>query len=185
MLTDALTNFVAPNSGGVSLVAGVGVNFPVGNVYDIAGVGVGQAPTAWFGQAVASGALFGADMGIPDGRPEFYVAIGTAAAGAGAQLNLQFQLAPDTGSAGNYQPGTWQTVAETGYLTVAQLTAGQTIMRFPWLPAFPANLNPRFARLYALISAAAAFTAGTIAVATLTQGRDDLAIKYQRKNYTV
>jgi hypothetical protein len=76
-------------------------------------------------------------------------------------------------------------------MTAAQLTAGKVIFRSPWLPNFPAGLNPRFFRLAAIIGTLAggdvigSFTAGSISWAGVTQGRDDYAIAYNPKNYSV
>ena len=191
MLLDALVNFGATTGSPFSLVGGAGVQLPLPGIIDLFGNGVGQAPTSIYGRTSNLGP--GADMGIPEERPEMFVLIGTAAATSNsAQLNLAFQGAPDTGSAGSYQPGTWQTYGESGWLTAAQLTAGKVIMRMPWLPAFPAGANPRFIRLYAQIGtptggtgANVNFTAGTISWAGVTQGRDDWAIGFVPKNYAV
>lgn len=190
MLLDALVNFGADLGSPFSLILANGA-WPLPGIIDLFGNGVGAAPTSIYGRTSNLGP--GGDMGIPDGRPELYVQIGTAAVtGTSAQLNLAMQAAPDTGSAGAYQPGTWQTIGETGWLTAAQLIAGRVIFRSPWLPAFPANLNPRFVRLLAQIGtptggtgAAVSFTAGNINMAAVTQGRDDYAIAYTPKNFAV
>lgn len=189
MLLDALLNFGANTGAPFSLVGAAGVQLPLPTIIDLLGNGVGQAPTSIFGKT----STWGGDMGVPEMRPELFVQIGTAAAtGNSAQLNIAFQGAPDTGAGGNYQPGAWQTFGESGWLTAAQLTAGQVIFRSPWLPSFPANANPRFVRLLAQIGtptggtgANVNFTAGTISWAGVTQGRDDYEIKYVPKNFTV
>jgi hypothetical protein len=191
MLLDALVNFGANTGAPFSLVGAAGAQLPLPSIIDIMGNGVGSAPTSIYGRTSNLGP--GADMGIPEMRPELFVQIGTAAAtGNAAQLNLAFQAAADPGSAGNYTPAMWQTLGESGWLTAAQLTAGQVIFRSPWMPAFPAGLNPRFFRLLAQIGtptggagAAVNFTAGTISWAGVTQGRDDYAVKFTPKNYTV
>lgn len=192
MLLDALVNFGANSGSPFSLILNAGL-WPLPGVIDLFGNGVGQAPTSIYGRTSNTGP--GADMGIPDGRPELYIQIGTAAVtGTGAQLNVAMQAAPDPGAAGNYTPaaGAWQTIGESGYLTAAQLVANRVIFRSPWLPAFPANLNPRFVRIVAIVgtlaagdTAAVSFTAGTIAWAAVTQGRDDYAIAFTPKNYAV
>jgi hypothetical protein len=118
-------------------------------------------------------------------RPELYVAITTALATAtSATLNGALQAAPDTGVGGGYQPGTWQTIVESGPLTAAQCPAGTVIMRFPWLPPFPANLRPRFLRLLFQVPSGTDFTAGAV-IATVTPGRYDPFNKYAANNYTV
>lgn len=190
MLLDALVNFGADLGTPFSLILANG-DWPLPGVIDLFGNGVGAAPTSIYGRTSNLGP--GGDMGIPTERPELYVQIGTAAATAtSAQLTLSLQAAPDTGAAGGYLPGTWQTIGRSPWMTAAQLTAGQVIFRSPWLPAFPANLNPRFVRLLASIGtptggtgAAVSFTAGTINMAAVTQGRDDYAIAYTPKNFSV
>lgn len=184
MITDALLNFV-PINGNLSLVAGAGVDVPSTNIIDLLGLGVGVAPsdriwgnTTVFGQADA--------MGVGGMRPELIVNVGTAFVTANsATLNAALQAAVDTGAGGGYLPGTWQTIAETGELTAAQLVAAATIMRMPWLPPFPENLRPRYLRLLFQVPAATNFTAGTIANALVTPCRDDQFQKYAAKNFTV
>lgn len=191
MFLDALVNFGANTGTPFSLVGAAGVQLALPGIIDLFGNGVGQAPTVIYGRTSNAGP--GADMGIPEERPELFVLIGTAAATSNsAQLNLAFQAAADPGSAGNYTPSTWQTLGESGWLTAAQLTAGKVIFRSPWLPAFPAGLNPRFIRLLAQIgtptggtNAGVNFTAGTISWAGVTQGRDDWAIGFTPKNFSV
>lgn len=181
MFSDALLSFV-PLGAPLSLVAGAGVAIPSTNTIDLLGVGVGLAPPSIIGNA----AVFGTDMGIGGLRPELDVAIGTAAVTANAAtLNLALQAAPDTGAAGGYLPGTWQTIVETGALTAAQLTANQIIARFPWLPVFPQTLRPRFLRLLAQMPAATNFTAGTINFALVVTVRDDQANKQAAANFSV
>ena len=98
---------------------------------------------------------------------------------------MAFQGAPDTGSSGSYQPGTWTTLVETGPIAAASLTANALIARFDFPPAFPANLSPRYLRLYFQIVTATNFTAGTIGSAIVTMVRDDYAAKYATKNFFV
>jgi hypothetical protein len=147
------------------------------------GPGVGQPLSNIIGN-VALGGQPGA-MGIPRTRPELIVATGVAFATAnGGQLNVELQGAPDTGAAGGYQPGAWQTFVESGYMTAAQLAAQLEIARFPWVPPFPFNMRPRFLRLLFQTLAGAQFTAGTIAFATVTTDRTDYAVKYAARNYS-
>ena len=65
------------------------------------------------------------------------------------------------------------------------LTANTLIARFPFLPPFPFNLRPRFVRLLFSPSSGGSFTAGTIASALVTLGRDDYSAKYTANNYKV
>ena len=180
MRTDALLSFV-PIGGNLSLIAAAGVDIPSTNVIDLLGLGVGVAPTSIYGNT----SVFGqADaMGVGGMRPELNVTIGTAlVTGDSATLNAALQAAADDGT---NNPGTWQTLAETGELTAAQCVANTVIMRLPWLPPFPANLRPRFLRLLFQVPAATAFTAGTIASALVVPVRDDQFNKYGAKNFVV
>lgn len=183
MMTDGSLSFVGLN-GNLSLVAAAGVDIPSTNTIDLLGNGVGVAPTSIFGTP----AVFGSPdaMGVGGARPELNITVGTAfATGNAATLNVQLQGAIDTGAAGGYLPGTWQTVVESGELTAAQLTALTVIFRCPWLPPFPANLRPRFLRLNFAVPAAVNFTAGTIASALVTTVRDDQFNRYAAKNFSV
>lgn len=181
MRLDAQLAFV-PLGSPLSLVGGAGIAIPSTQTIDMLGLGVGVAPQSIIGNATN----FGTDMGIGAFRPELEIATGLAfTTGNAATLNVAFQAAPDTGAAGNYLPGTWQTLEETGPLTAAQLLANTVIARFPWVPAFPAGLRPRFLRLLFSPAAATNFTAGTIAFAIPTFVRDDQANRFAPKNFTV
>ena len=175
MRSDALLAFV-PIGGNLSLVTGGANAVASTNVIDLMGVGVGVAPPNIIGNT----ALFGPDMGIGGFRPEIKCVLGTAFVG-GTSLNVALQAAPDT--AVTYQPGAWTTLAETGAMLTANLTAGQLVARFPWLPAFPANLSPRYLRM--LFTPVGTYTAGTIASAIVTTVRDDQANKFAANNYKV
>ena len=184
MITDQLLAFV-PIGGNLSLVGGAGVAIPSTNTYDFLGLGVGVAPNEriWgtptvFGQTDA--------MGVGNQRPELNVTVGTAfTTGNAATLNVALQGAIDTGVAGGYLPGTWNTFAETGVIAVANLTANTVIARFPWLPPFPFNLRPRYLRLLFSPAAATNFTAGTISSAVVVMSRDDYFAKNTAKNFVV
>ena len=182
MFVDALLAFVPPGAP-LSLVGAAGVSFPT-NPYDILGSGAGVATPNIIGNAT----LFGSDMGIGILQPELVVTLGTACATANsATLNVQIQGAPDTGAAGGYVPGAWTTLAETGVLAVAVLTANTRIARFKFPPpAVPQGLRIRFYRLNFAIPAGANFTAGTVANAFVTTVRDDPAeLIQQPRNFTV
>lgn len=181
MRTDSSVAFV-PIGAPLSLVAAAGSSIPSTKTVDLLGSGVGTAPANIIGNA----SVFGTDMGVGGLRPELNISVGTAFATAtSATLNVQLQAAPDQGAAGAYQPGTWQTIVESGQLTAAQLAAGTVIFRNPFPPAFPANLSPRYMRLLFVTPAGASFTAGTIASALVTEVRDDQANKFAAANYTV
>jgi hypothetical protein len=182
MITDSQLAFI-PNGGNQSMVAGAGVSIPSVNTLDLLGQGVGTPPANIIG-AVTN---WGTDFGVGGRRrPELEMAVGTAfATGNAATLNVAMQAAPDPGAGGNWTPTTWTTIVETGAIAAASLTAGQTLLRAPILPAFPANLRPRFLRLLFQIPAATNFSAGTIAFALFTWVRDDLAFKFTPRNYQV
>jgi hypothetical protein len=182
MRLDSQLSFV-PLGAPLSLVGGAGIAIPSTNVIDMLGQGVGTAPSNLI---IGNVAVFGTDMGIGTNRPELEVTIGTAATtGNSATLNVALQAAIDSGSGGGYLPGTWNTIVETGPIAAANLTANQTIARFPWLPVFPAGLRPRYLRLLFSPAAATNFTAGTINFALVTFVRDDQANRYAAKNFTV
>ena len=170
MITDSQLALI-PIGIPLSIVAGAGVSVATAPL-DLLGVGAGSPPPNIIG-AVST---WGTDFGIgARHRPELNIAIGTAFTTANAAtLNLALQLAPDPGAGGNFTPTTWTTCYETGAIAVANLTAGQPLLRGPILPVFPKTLRPRFLRLLAQIPAATNFTAGTIAFALFTWVRDDV-----------
>lgn len=181
MITDAREQFVSPNTP-LSLVAAAGVDVPSSQVVDLLGGGEGTLVTNYYGTSTLPGQ---ADAhGVGKVRPELVVAIGTAlvAGTSTPTVNVQLQGAPDNGSG---SAGTWQTLGESGPITVAQGTAGRVIARLPYLPPFPTNLRPRFLRLNFEIPAGTAFSAGTIAYATVTTTRDDAFNLQAARAYTV
>jgi hypothetical protein len=180
MITDALTSFV-PIGSPLSCVGATGAAF-ASNVIDLLGSGAGTAPANIIGNAT----VFGQDVGVGGDQAELNVVVGTGfVTGDSATLNVEFQAAPDQGAAGGYEPGTWQTLIESGPLTAAQLTAGQVIFRTKFPPAFPANLNPRFLRLLFVTPSGEQFSAGTINSAIPTMVRDDQANKFAAANFKV
>jgi hypothetical protein len=191
MLTDALLNFV-PIGGNLSLVAGAGIAIPSTGIIDLLGLGVGVAPSERIIGLPSSG-LFGEDAGIGAVKPQVQVNLLSSVvptAGTGTPtLNIAFQGAPDT--AGTHLPGAWQTLVETGPLTVAQLVAaasatlGYPLARFDFPPAFPPGLNARYLRLLFSPAAATNFATLTVASAIITMVRDDWAAKYAAENFTV
>lgn len=188
MRVDSTLQFV-PYGSPLSMVGADGVAIPSTNVIDLLGSGVGTAPANIIGNA----SVFGQDMGVGDGLliPKLAISPGTVtfATGNSATLNIALQLAADQGSAGSYQPSTWNTAVETGAMTLAQLntaiTNGFMLARFDWPPSFPVNLSPRYARLLFSPAASTHFTAGTIGFAVVTSVRDDQANKYAARNYAV
>lgn len=187
MRVDSLLSFV-PIGSPLSLVAGSGVSVRAPLVIDLLGLGVGIVAPQTTNPSVIIGNVttFGAPdaMGVGGIRPELNITVGTAAAAnAGTPtLNVQLQAAADDGT-GN--PSTYQTLGESGTITVAQLTANTVIARLPWLPPFPENLRPRFLSLNFLIPAATSFSALTISSALVTTVRDDWFQRQAAKNFTV
>jgi hypothetical protein len=191
MLTDAILNTLVPPGAPLSLVGAAGESFPSGLI-DLLGLGAGVPPRSAVagvtgGLIIGNVATFGQPGGMAVGkRPELNVTIGTSLATSDScTLNAALQAAPDSGAGGGYQPGAWQTIAETGPLTAAQCPAGTVIMRFPWLPPFPANLRPRFLRILFQTASGLLFTAGTIASAVVTTTRDDQFNRNAANNYVV
>ena len=179
MLLDASLQFV-PLGSAMSLVGGAGVNLPSG-IIDLLGQGVGTAPQNIIGNVT----LFGTDLGIGDDRLLLECTIGTALVTAtSATLTIAIQAAVDLGTP-TYQPGTWQTLVQSPAITAAQGTAGARVARLDWPPAFPEGLQPRYMRLLAIVPSATDFTAGTLSFAGWTSDRDDYAVQYAARNYTV
>ena|SRR5271154_2877307 len=187
MRSDAQLAFIAIGGPGFSLVGGAGVALPT-NPLDLLGYGAGVAPNSIIGTQTA---VFGTDFGVGRYVPHIAIFLSPTPTilGVGSQLNIQLQVAPDAGTP-TYQPGTWQTITETGYLTTAQLVAAQTgakqqPIRIDFVPNFPANENPRFMRLVFQPLTATSFTAGSVASAIITPVRDDYSVKFAQRNYSV
>lgn len=184
MLRDALVSF-----GGApySIVAGAGVATP-SSILDLLGLGVGVAPVNIIGNAT----VFGSDPGIGWPRAQGEVIVSTPFTTANAAtMNFIYQGAVDSGSGGGYLPGTWQTIAESGYLAVTDLDSvvatdpdGAIAWQFDFEPTHPISFRPRFLRLLAQPLAATNFTAGAIKV-PVTLGLDQLKQKWQARNYVV
>lgn len=180
MFIDVLNSFLQVGSN-QSMVGGAGVSIQIGQVIDLLGLGAGVAPQSIIGNVTTFGAPDA--MGVPSERLELMVSVGTAfTTGTSATLEVALQGAADAGTP-TYQPSTWNTFATSGAIAVGSLTANQIIFRVPWLPPFPANLRPRFLRLYGIIPAGTDFTAGTIAAAVSTIGRDDQFNQFAANNF--
>lgn len=181
MQLDALVSFLQFGAPPVSAVAAAGATIPIGNVIDLLGNGVGQAPTAIIGNTT----LWGADPGIGRVKPEIFANVGTAFATSDsctAQFSLQY--AADTGAAGGYLPGTWYDSSQTQAHAASVMTAGQVI-RMDITPAPPEVPTPRFVQLVMKTPSGEVFTAGTITSAGVTMARDDNTSKNQAANYVV
>jgi hypothetical protein len=180
VILDALLNFT-PNNVPISLVTGAVGSVQSPNTIDILGSGVGTAPV---GQIIGNRTVFGSDVGIGGIRAQFEVLVTTAfTSGGAATLNIQYQGAIDTGAAGNYQPGTWTTLEETGPIALATLALNAKLARYDFAPSLPENFMPRYLRLNFVIGTAV-FTAGQV-LAPVTLIRDDTANRFMPSNYVV
>ena len=178
MRLDSQLFFIAPGAP-LSIVAAAGVDTP-SDVIDMFGLGVGVPITT---NIIGTPAIWGSDFGIGVRKVQIECVVGTTITTAdSATLNAAMQLAEDD-TTGN--PGTWQTVVETGELTAAQLPTGTVFARFDWPPVFPVTLRPRFARLLFQVPAGLVFTAGTIAYAIGVASRDDQSNRQAAKNFVV
>ena len=180
MMLDSQLEWVSHAGAPQSMVAGAGVTVPFNNIIDELGQGVGTAPANIIGNAT----LFGADAGIGRFKLEAQINIGTAFATSNvATANFAIQVAPDLG-APTYQPGAWETAAETGAKPVAEMAAN-TVIRMDLPPAPPLTQRPRYIRMVLLVPAATNFTAGTVTFAGLVAGRDDQTNRQAAANYSV
>lgn len=143
------------------------------NVYDTAGLGVGQPVANRFGTATN----FGEDLGGggPTGHaPQLGVWIATTFTAAGAAtLQVQLQAAVDTNNTGT--PGTWQTIDQTDTFALAALVAGspqRPLVSFTVPDRYPGQNFPRFYRVNYVV-ATGPMTAGVLTAALLT-GIDDV-----------
>jgi hypothetical protein len=179
MIFDASLSFI-PIGSPLTIPTTTAATVASPNTIDLLGQGVGTAPA----NIIGTRTLFGADMGIGSDRPLLLVTVGTAFVTANsATLNVALQGAVDTAS--TYQPGTWNTYAETGAIAASNLTANAVIARFDIEAAFPPGTLPRYLRLYFTVASATAFSAGTISSALITMARDDYSEQYAAKNFTV
>jgi len=191
MLDTGLPSFVPPNGPPVSVIGAAGASIIFPGIIDVMGVGPGFAPPNIIGNP-ASG-FFGTDMGLGIWKLDIQINVGVAfTTSTSATGEFCIQGAPDTGSSGNYQPGTWEDFATTGAKAASELVAattlGKGVFRMAMPPAPPATLTPRFYRMIMRVapSASGIFTAGTITAAFMVQGRDDFFSAQQAaSNYVV
>lgn len=180
---DASLAFV-PLGSALSCVGATGATFFGPQIIDFLGTGVGTVPQAIFGTSSVYGQADA--MGVGSDRVEMLVATGAAfLTSDSATLTAFIQGAPDQGAPGGYQPGTWQTFVQSPAMTAAQLTANLVFFRFPWLPPFPFSERPRYLRMGFSTPANTQFTAGTIAYAIPSTGRDDWSAAFVPRNYIV
>ncbi len=146
------------------------------NVYDTAGLGVGQPVTNIIGLPTASSGTnsFGEDLGGggPHAEgPQLQVIVDTAfTAGGAGTLTVQLQAAEDTSNTGT--PGTYKTIAQTDAYALATLTAGQRLTPSWSVPGrYAGAYFPRFYRLNYVV-ATGPMTAGAVSAQLLT-GQDD------------
>lgn len=144
----------------------VTVTAPSTNVYDTAGLGLGQAVQNKFGTATEFGDDIGGGGPLAE-APQLLVRVATQfTAGGSATLRVQLEAAVDTGP-NSGTPGTWQVIDQTDDIAVALLTAGQFVARFTVPERYPGQGFPRFYRVNYLVSTGP-MTAGTLNAAILT-----------------
>lgn len=181
---DATTVFVAPNSA-FSLVGAAGAAVQVGVIYDLLGAGVGVAPPNIIGNRPTG--FYGVDPGIGKPKPEIEIDIVTALGTANAAtVEFQIEYAPDTGSAGGYQPGTWEVASTAGVKAVGEYPANtQVRMDLPPAPPDQQVGPPRFIRLIMQPAAGTNLNAGAVSFAGIVYARTDLVNKNAPNNYQV
>lgn len=181
---DALTCFVQPG-GAASLVGAASATVQIGAVLDLLGVGVGMAPPSIIGVNRLN-SLYGVDPGSGKGKPEIEVTFSTAPAAASGTFAYAVQYAPDTGAAGGYQPGTWETAYQTAAAAVTEYTASNAV-RMDVPPSPPGTPQPRFVRMVMVPSSGALMTAGVVNFAgiVMARGSDILSAQNMPSNYTV
>ncbi len=140
------------------------------NVYDTAGLGIGNAVTNAFGVQNTS---FGEDLGGGGpgvSAPQLLAKVGTTfTAGGAATMQVQLQAAVDVTNTG--LPVTWDTILQTDTVAVALLTAGAQIANFTVPDRYLGQGFPRFYRLNYIIASGPMLT-GTMN-AFLATGIDD------------
>lgn len=147
------------------------------NVYDTAGVGVGQPVTNIIGLPTqGNNPSFGEDIGGGGPHataPQLGVLAGAAFTAAGAAtLRAQLQAAVDTNNSGT--PGPWLTIDQTDDIPVANLLLGTWIARFTVPTRYAGQGFPRFYRVNYLVGTGP-FTAGSVSAWLLT-GIDDIEL---------
>lgn len=143
------------------------------NVYDTAGLGVGQPVTNIFGKTTN----FGQDVGgggPATSAPQLGVWVPTAfTAGGAGTLRVQLQCAVDVNNTG--LPVTWNTIDQTDDLPLAALAVSspqRPLVSFTIPDRYPGQGFPRFYRLNYVVSTGP-MTAGAVTAALLT-GIDDV-----------
>lgn len=177
---DAQTAFVVPNSA-FSLIGAAGATVQIGNVIDLLGQGVGTAPA----NIIGNRSYYGVDPGIGLMKNEVEIDIAAAlATGNAATAEFAIQYAPDTGAAGGYLPGTWESANTTGAKAVSEYPAGtQVRMDLPPAPPDQQLPPPRFVRAVLIVPAATNLSGGTVQFAGIVPARTDFVQKNAPNNY--
>lgn len=178
---DALTAFVLPG-GSASLIGAASATVQIGAIYDLTGVGVGVQPPNIIGSNRLSG-VYGVDPGSGKGKPEIEITFSTSPAGTGT-FQYALQYAPDQGSAGGFQPGTWETATETNPSAATEYTTSRAV-RLDMAPAPPNTPQPRFMRVVMVPASGDNMTAGVVSFAgiVMARGSDILANQNSPSNY--
>lgn len=184
MQIDQQLTFVGLGAAAVSLVGAAGAAIQIGSTLDLLGVGVGVAPPGVIGNPFNG--FYGVDPGPGMLKPTFSGRIGTALATSNAATaEYVLQVAPDTGAAGGYQPGTWEDWVTTGTRAVSDFAANGKV-RMDLGPAPNNTPAPRFVRLLQRVPAATNLSAGTMTFAGFVMADDDLGnAQNAPQNYAV
>ena len=176
--------FLGLGAAPVSLVGAAGADVPIGSVIDLLGLGSGVAPQGIIGNPFNG--FYGVDPGPGQLKPTLAGRLGTAlATGNGSLAQVVLQVAPDTGAAGGYVPGTWEDWVTTGVRALTDFAANSKI-RMDLAPAPSGTPSPRFIRFLFRPSAAENLSAGTVSFAGFVMADDDLGnVQNAPVGYTV
>jgi Bbp16 len=156
----------------LSSAQAITVTAPSSRIIDVSGQGSGNAPGVIYGTQAS---VFGEDIGTGGpaaSAPQLAVFVSTTfTAGGAATLTIQLQAAIDNGS---NAPSTWDTIAQSDAIPVADLTTGlpnEPIWSVTVPRRYPSQGLPRFYRVNYVV-ATGPMTAGALNAAIAT-GVDD------------
>lgn len=150
------------------------------NVFDVTGVGAGNAPVMLGNQGLTTN--LGTDLGLGQtvAHPGVLFTVTTAGTGAGT-IDFEIQAAPDNGS---YSPGTYTVLTRSQAFVGTALTSGLTV--YLPLPPIPSNYAglPRFYQAFytvastATVSVTAEFLMNPPAVKSVTDSVKNFVSAY-------
>jgi hypothetical protein len=178
---DSLTAFVLPG-GAASLIGAASATIQIGGIYDLLGQGVGTAPANIIGTNRLN-SFYGVDPGAGKGKPEIEITFGVSPVGAGT-FAYALQYAPDTGVAGGYQPGTWETAYATSFSAATEYSTADAV-RLDVAPSPPNTPQPRYVRVVMIPATGDHMTAGSVSFAGIVMARasDILTAQQTPSNY--